>query len=206
MQPFRRTISKLKLRASYGQTGNATLNGRRFAYLSTINDSWDDLKQYNWGTESGYNRNGMAEGEFAVPNLTWEVVNKANVGLELGLFNGMVDLQFDLFDERRHNIFMPRESIPITAGFIKQPWDNYGKMKNQGAEVTLNINKQFNKNLFVSLMGTLMLIMRLQKRMNRQLLLVQIGQKQDIQQDKIEDILQNDYLQMMTLLMLQLVL
>ena len=155
MQPFRRTISKLKLRASYGQTGNATLNGRRFAYLSTINDSWDDLKQYNWGTESGYNRNGMAEGEFAVPNLTWEVVNKANVGLELGLFNGMVDLQFDLFDERRHNIFMPRESIPITAGFIKQPWDNYGKMKNQGAEVTLNINKQFNKNLFVSLMGTL---------------------------------------------------
>lgn len=104
MQPFRRTISKLKLRASYGQTGNATLNGRRFAYLSTINDSWDDLKQYNWGTESGYNRNGMAEGEFAVPNLTWEVVNKANVGLELGLFNGMVDLQFDLFDERRHNI------------------------------------------------------------------------------------------------------
>jgi hypothetical protein len=68
MQPLRRTISKLKLRASYGQTGNATLNGRRFAYLSTINDSWDDLKQYNWGTESGYNRNGMAEGEFAVPN------------------------------------------------------------------------------------------------------------------------------------------
>ncbi len=36
-----------------------------------------------------------------------------------------------------------------------------------------------------------MLIMRLQKRTNRQLLLVQIGQKQDIQQDKIEDILQN---------------
>lgn len=53
MQPFRRTISKLKLRASYGQTGNATLNGRRFAYLSTINDSWDDLKQYNWGTRAG---------------------------------------------------------------------------------------------------------------------------------------------------------
>ena len=154
MQPIRKTVSKLKLRASYGQTGNASLDGRRFAYLSTIYEDYKELGQYNWGSESGYSRNGMTEGYFAVPNLTWEVVNKANIGLELGLFNGMIDLQLDIFDERRHNIFMERASVPITAGFMLQPWDNYGKMKNQGAEVTLNINKQFNKNLFVSLMGT----------------------------------------------------
>lgn len=34
MQPLRKVISKLKLRASYGQVGNANLGGRRFAYLS----------------------------------------------------------------------------------------------------------------------------------------------------------------------------
>ena len=43
MQPFRNTISKLKLRASYGQVGNANLKGRRFAYISTILDQWNDV-------------------------------------------------------------------------------------------------------------------------------------------------------------------
>lgn len=43
------------------------LSGRRFAYLSTILDDYETLKLYKWGVESGYSKNGMAEGEFAVP-------------------------------------------------------------------------------------------------------------------------------------------
>ena len=43
MQPLRKVISKLKLRASYGQVGNANLGGRRFAYLSTITDDYATL-------------------------------------------------------------------------------------------------------------------------------------------------------------------
>ena len=154
MEPVRNTISKFKLRASYGQTGNATLDGRRFAYISTITDDYNTLDMYKWGVESDYSKTGMAEGDFAVANLTWEKVNKANVGIELGLFRGMADIQVDLFDERRNNIFMPRESVPITAGFIKQPWENYGKVTNRGVEVSLNLNKQIGKDLFISVMGT----------------------------------------------------
>ena len=37
---------------------------------------------------------------------------------------------------------------------MKQPWKNFGKVTNQGVEVSLNVNKQFGKDLFVSLMGT----------------------------------------------------
>lgn len=107
MQPLRNTISKLKLRASYGQVGNANLQGRRFAYISTILDQWNDVPDlYRWGLDGDYGRNNMVEGDFGIPDLTWEIVNKANIGLELGLFNGMVDLQVDLFDERRKNILV----------------------------------------------------------------------------------------------------
>ena len=121
MQPLRKVISKLKLRASYGQVGNANLGGRRFAYLSTITDDYDTLNMYKWGLDSSYGLTGMAEGEFAVQDLTWEIVNKMNLGVELGFLNGMIDLQLDYFDERRKDIFMPRESVPMTAGFMKQP-------------------------------------------------------------------------------------
>ena len=54
----------------------------------------------------------------------------------------------DLFDERRNNIFMARESIPATAGFIKQPWQNYGKVKNQGAEISVKVNETRNQPEF----------------------------------------------------------
>ena len=157
-EPFmaraKRVLSTLKIRASYGQTGNADLSGRRFAYLSTITDDYDTLDMYKWGIESAFGLTGMAEGDFAVPDLTWEKVNKANIGLELGFFDGVFDMSIDVFDERRNNIFMERTSIPLTAGFIKTPWQNYGKVKNQGAEVTLNFRKQFRNGFFIGLMGT----------------------------------------------------
>ena len=125
MQPLRKVISKLKLRASYGQVGNANLGGRRFAYLSTITDDYATLDMYKWGLDSSYGLTGMAEGEFAVQDLTWEIVNKMNLGVELGFLNGMIDLQLDYFDERRKDIFMPRESVPMTAGFMKQTLEEF---------------------------------------------------------------------------------
>ena len=154
MASAKHVLSNLKIRASYGQTGNASLSGRRFAYLSTITDDYDTLNMYYWGVESGYGVTGMAEGEFGVPDLTWEKVNKADLGIEIGLFDGVVDLQFDVFDERRNNIFMERTSIPLTAGFIKSPWQNFGKVKNQGAELALNVRKQIGRDFFFNIMGT----------------------------------------------------
>ena len=109
---------------------------------------------YRWGLDGDYGRNNMVEGDFGIPDLTWEIVNKANVGLELGLFNGMVDLQVDFFDERRNNILVELNSIPATSGFYRNPWGNRGKVKNQGAEVTLNVNKQIGKDFFIGLMGS----------------------------------------------------
>lgn len=154
MAPAKKVLSTFKIRASYGQTGNANLSGRRFAYLSTITDDYKTLDMYIWGVEGGSSATGMAEGDFGVSDLTWEKVNKANLGLELGFFDGVFDIAVDLFDERRNNIFMERSSIPLTAGLIKKPWQNFGKMKNQGAEITVNFRRQFGRDFFLGLWGT----------------------------------------------------
>lgn len=92
---------------------------------------------------------GITEGDIGVSNLTWETVTKYNVGVELGLLD-MLDLNVDIFKEKRKNIFMKRRIIPTQTGFINAPWANYGKMTNHGLEISLNFHKQWTKDLFTS--------------------------------------------------------
>lgn len=152
MEKFKDTFSKIKLRGSWGLVGNDQLEGRRFAYITTINSSDDN--QYKWGVNNDYHRTGRFEGDFGIPNLTWETVEKIDVGLELGLWNAL-DLQIDWFQEHRRDIFMKRNTIPSAAGFVNTPWSNFGKVDNQGIDLSLTYNKQINKDLYVGFRGTL---------------------------------------------------
>ncbi|MDR2449869.1 MAG: TonB-dependent receptor [Prevotellaceae bacterium] len=151
MEPYRDVFNKIKFRGSIGKVGNDKIGSdRRFAYLTTINSS---ASGYNWGQTGNFFRQGVREGEVGVSNLTWETVTKINLGFELGLWN-TIDLQVDMFKERRENIFMQRQTIPEQAGFISLPWANYGKVDNHGIDLSLFINKQFNRNFFMSFRGT----------------------------------------------------
>ncbi len=150
MNPVSKTISKLKLRLSHGLVGNDQLEDRRFAYLATI----EEIGGYTWGHNKSTPMPGYSEGHFANPSLTWETVKKTNLGLELSLFKGMVDLQADYFMDKRSDIFMQRRSIPSTGGYIQTPWSNFGKVNNHGIELSLGVNKQLKKDLFVSFFGS----------------------------------------------------
>ena len=154
MEKLKPIFHKIKFRASIGQAGDDNIGGRRFAYLGTL---LTNEQGYIWGTngQRNYNRDGakgITEGEIGVDNLTWETVTKKNLGIELGLWN-MLDLNFDIFGEKRKNIFMQRSIIPTQTGFVRAPWANFGQVSNHGFEATLNFHKQWNKNLFTSAYG-----------------------------------------------------
>ena len=149
MEKYKDTFSKIKFRASWGLTGNDQLDGRRFAFLPTI----DTDGSYKWGVNNDYNRASRFEGEFGVMNLTWETVEKLNVGTEIGLWNAL-DLQMDWFKEQRRDIFMQRNNIPSAAGFRKTPWANYGKVDNIGVDLSLTYNQQITKDLHIGFRGT----------------------------------------------------
>lgn len=149
MDKHRDIFSKIKFKGSWGLVGNDQLKGRRFAYITTI----DQNDGYRWGVNNDYHRAGRLEGDFGIPNLTWETVEKINVGMELGLWNSL-EVQVDWFKEKRRDIFMQRNTIPTAAGFVKTPWANFGKVDNTGIETFLGYNKQVNKDLFLSLRGT----------------------------------------------------
>ena len=149
MQSIKKTLSLLKFRASWGLTGNDQLSGRRFAFLSTI----DTDGSYQWGYDASLNRSARFEGEIGVTDLTWETVEKINVGMELGLWNAF-NLQVDWFKEMRRDIFMQRQNIPTAAGFRKTPWANFGKVNNTGVDLSLSFNKDINKDLYIGFRGT----------------------------------------------------
>lgn len=142
-------LSKLKVRGSIGKVGNDKISDdRRFAFLSTI----DGADGYRWGWKNDYNYGGYQEGDFGIPNLTWETATKIDVGIEAGFWND-VNLQADFFKEYRKDIFMARKTIPETGGFNKTPYANFGKVENIGVDMSLEVNHSFSKDLFVSFRG-----------------------------------------------------
>ncbi|WP_258099082.1 SusC/RagA family TonB-linked outer membrane protein [Marinoscillum pacificum] len=149
MASYKNVFDKIKFRASYGLVGNDQIDGRRFAYITTIGDT----NGYTWGVNNDYSRAGRTEGDYGVSNLTWETVTKANIGLELGVFNS-VKLQADVFKEVRDDIFMQRRSVPGSSGFVNTPWANYGKVDNRGIDLSLNVNNNISRDFNVSMWGT----------------------------------------------------
>ena len=151
MEDLTPKVNKLKLRASVGKVGNDNIGGRRFAYVTTLDQG---ASGYRFGpTNNIYRGDGIREGEVGVNNLTWETVTKYNLGLEAGFWNSL-DIQFDIFKERRNNIFMQRRIIPTQIGFVTMPYANFGIVDNKGFEVEVNYNKNFGKDWTVGVRGT----------------------------------------------------
>jgi TonB-linked SusC/RagA family outer membrane protein len=139
-----RIIDHLKLRGSYGLVGNDRIGSRRFLYL-------DDIQVIAGGYTTS-----LGNGQYVVTSLlknheiTWETAKKVNIGLEIGLKNGL-GLMVDVFQEKRDNILRNRGTVPVLNGLPISvlPPVNIGKVVNRGYEIELNYKKSFNKDLFV---------------------------------------------------------
>lgn len=140
-ESLKNVISKLKLRASLGRSGNDNTGGQRFLYRPTFNMGEGGFTQ-GIGPNGGLNGigNGIIEARFEAPYLGWEIEDKQNYGFELGLFNNQIEIIADYFRNERHDILLQRKTIPQIGGFRQDPWQNFGKVRNQGIDVSMNVN------------------------------------------------------------------
>lgn len=145
-QRLRNIINKLKLRVSLGRTGNDDTGGARFLYRQTMNTGGSG---YDLGFSDGGNLgsvgNGIIEGRFNAPYLSWEIEDKKNYGIDLGFFDNRIDLQIDYFNNRRHGILLQRNTVSNVTGFQQMPWQNYGIVKNHGIDASIVLNQQIGK-------------------------------------------------------------
>lgn len=115
-------LNELKLRASYGQVGNASIG------------STSSLAYFSFGGE--YNgRIPLYVGGVANPDLTWEVNKPLNFGLDFGVFNNRISGSFDYFIKKTDDLLY---AIPLSlATGESSKWVNVGSLENRGWEATL---------------------------------------------------------------------
>ena len=160
LEPFwdniRPVVSNLKVRASWGLVGNDNTGAGRFSYMEDI-VLGGSSHYYSTGVSGNYTSNikGPMWNRLYNPNLTWEVGEKINIGIDAQLFHSL-NINFELFKETRRNIFQQRTgTIPNIMGLGKtKVYGNLGEMSNKGLELALDYNKQVNKDLFISMKGT----------------------------------------------------
>ena len=113
----------VKLRASYGVTGN--------------HDITDNFARVPRFTRANYvDGAGQAKTEFGNPDLRWEQTHELNAGLDLVLFGGRLGIIGDWYRKVTTSLLHQR---PITAtSGNTDVWENVGELENRGYELTLN--------------------------------------------------------------------
>lgn len=146
-------IQVFKIRNSWGLVGNDQIGGARFVYLSSINLAHSDRK-YRTGIDQDYELSGPKYNRYQNNELTWEVGEKLNLGIDLRLLNS-IDFHFDMFREHRRNIFEQRGTIPKYLGTDGTTvYANSGEVINQGVDLSLNYDKTIGNDFNLSVKGT----------------------------------------------------
>jgi TonB-linked SusC/RagA family outer membrane protein len=118
-----RGISFLKLRASYGRTGNAEIDNFPQLGLFTGDAGYGGLP-------------GQRPTQLANPNLKWETTDQADIGLDFGFLNNRLNGEIDYYNKQTTGLLL-NVNVPGTTGFATQ-FRNVGSLENKGFEFVLN--------------------------------------------------------------------
>lgn len=124
---LRGSNTDLKLRIGYGEVGNQAIANYLYgASLVTINTPFGTAYRLE---------------KISNPKLKWEATRQWNIGLDMSLFRGRVDLTLDLYQKKTNDMLL-QLSVPSYLGGsnyndIRAPYANVGKMQNKGVDIAL---------------------------------------------------------------------
>ncbi|MBX2916463.1 MAG: TonB-dependent receptor [Cyclobacteriaceae bacterium] len=142
-------ITDLKLRGSYGFTGNERIAAFQFLGL--------------WSAATYNGNSGVVPSSTANPNIKWESTREINLGADLELWQGRLQTSLEIYHNKTSDLLLNRP-YPFTTGFGGIP-DNIGDMENKGLEwsatsvnidkavrwtTTINLSKNLNKVLYLA--------------------------------------------------------
>jgi TonB-linked SusC/RagA family outer membrane protein len=134
-------IDFLKIRGSYGKSGNDKISSDRFLFQ-------DNITLAGGGPLGSLGRGQYINmGLLGNPNISWEVSLKKNIGFDLNLLKS-ISASFDYFLEDRTDILLIRGLVPVLAGVPLEnvPRANIGEVENHGFDIELKYNKRFSRD------------------------------------------------------------
>lgn len=129
-------VDNLKLRASWGQTGNERIDA--FMYLPQYNTSNVVM--------NGSLVSAVYQKKMANPDVTWETVEQTNIGLDFGLLNNTIYGELDWYSKDTKDILLAL-GIPHFIG-LDAPEQNAGVVRNSGVEAMVGFRKTFGEFTF----------------------------------------------------------
>ena len=136
-------LDNLKLRASWGQTGNQEIdNNARYTLYTTTGslnfggDSYNtgyDIQGSNGGRilDSGFKRNQIGN-----DNIKWETTTQTNLGIDFGFLGNSIYGSFDWYNKKTTDILVNMPGVGV-MGEGSNMWINAGEMLNRGTELTI---------------------------------------------------------------------
>lgn len=125
-------LSNLKLRLSYGQSGNNRIADDAWKKTFSVG-SGSIFLEGNEETQTVYI---YPESVLSNPRLKWETTITRNIGLDFGLFKQKIEGTIELYKNTTKDLLI-RRAIPSSSGYSTQ-YQNIGQTSNRGLEITLN--------------------------------------------------------------------
>jgi len=123
-----KSVSNFKIRTSYGLTGNQEIP--LYRNLSALGTTI-----YPFGSTI---RNGFQPIRIGNDDLKWETTSQFNVGMDLGFFDGALNLTADYYIKTTTDLLL-NVQLPLSSGF-SESLQNIGSVQNRGLETALNVN------------------------------------------------------------------
>lgn len=141
MKPVLPVMDYLKIRASWGQNGNATAPAYQWAAQILATGAG-----YNFGTGKGtsLNTNGAYPYNLANEDLGWETSEQTDLGIDARFFRSRLNLNFDYYWKKTKD-WVVQAPVIATSG-AEAPYINGGDVNNNGFELALNWNDNIGKD------------------------------------------------------------
>ena len=147
-EPFMQNVSQismLKLRASYGISGNTALSPyQSLASLSSTKYvEVDDQESVGWAPD-----------ELGNTDLKWETTSQIDIGMDLGILNGAILMTLDYYKKTTSDL-LASVPLPPSLGY-SSTLQNLGKIQNQGLELSINaevLSNDFGWNIIANVSG-----------------------------------------------------
>ncbi|MDD4116397.1 MAG: SusC/RagA family TonB-linked outer membrane protein, partial [Massilibacteroides sp.] len=139
-------VSNLKLRIGWGQTGNS--GGATDLSVAALTAASVKYNFYSQGGNIGIGSTPSATGgtyqDLVDTNLKWETNEQTNIGVDLGLLQGDLNITADYFIRKTKDLLLYRQVRPSTG--FRDVYTNYGEIENKGFEMSVSYNKRLDKD------------------------------------------------------------